>query len=218
MTESAIALPLTVLRERGPQLADSSGPQACPEGSDWRAGAPPALAREGLPALRLLPAPTSEPPFDDERAPRPVLRLVPAPLVPVPAPSRRPPVRSLLLPEAAPRRTRTATDALPDARPFAQALVQRLLEVCGGVRPVPQLQRDTTPGLYAELERALTRRPRPTGPRPSSRDVRSVHVQERPDGVAEVCATVRRGDRICALAMRLEGVQGRWLCTQIHGV
>lgn len=161
------------------------------------------LPRSGL---RLVAAPQSEPPYDDQLSSPPVLRLV-APLSAGP-----PPLRAVL---PAPR---TSTGDLPDARPFALALVQRMLEVCGGVRPVLQLQRDTTPQLYADLERNLTRRARATGARPSSRDVRSVHVQQRPDGVAEVCATVRRGDRVGALALRLEAVHGRWLCTQLQGL
>jgi hypothetical protein len=174
-----------------------------------------ALARAGAPPrLRLLPAPGSEPPYDDEVAPGPVLHLV------RPMPTRRP--------RAAPRAPNhppvlAPADDLPAARPFAVALVHRLLEVRGGARPVLQLQRDTTPGLYADLERALSpgsrgRRPRPAGPAPSGRDVHSVHVQQRPGGVAEVCATVVRGDRMGALALRLEGVGGRWLCTQVQGL
>lgn len=186
---------------------------------------------EEPPVLRLLRPPPSEPPYDDVLVlPRPltlVPRAVPpdvrreAPARPAAAPPPPPPVAGPAArrpAEEEARTLRTLTDDLPDARPFATAFVQRLLEVCGGVRPVPQLQRDTSPGLYADLERALARRPCPTGPRPTARDVRSVHVQQRPDGVAEVCATVRRGGRTGALAFRLEGVHGRWLCTQVQGV
>ena len=81
-----------------------------------------------------------------------------------------------------------------------------------------QLQRDTSFELFTELERGLTGRIRPTGVRPSRRDVRSVHVQEHEHGVAEVCATVRRDGRVTALAMRLEGVDGGWRCTALHGI
>lgn len=215
MSESATARSLRVLVEpAAPPVRDHPGHADHAGRVGKPTAAPLALVRRELPALRLLPAPASEPPYDDELPAGPRLRLVPPPTVP---PGHRHHAPGLPLPRAAPA-LRTPTDDLPDARPFARALVQRLLEVCGGVRPVPQLQRDTTPALYADLERALTRRRRPSGPRPSTRDVRSVHVQERPDGIAEVCATVRRGDRVGALAMRLEGVQGRWLCTHIQGV
>ena len=86
------------------------------------------------------------------------------------------------------------------------------------MRPLPQLQRETSVALYSDLERVLSARPRTAGLRPSSRDVRSVHVQERPDGTAEVCATVRFGQRFGALALRMEEIQGRWRCTALVGL
>lgn len=171
------------------------------------------------PSLRLLPAPLAEPPYDDERpdalhrARRAPVRLAPAPLRLVPP-----------LPgeEDAWSRPRTPLDALTPAEPFAQALVRRLLEVLAGVRPVSQLQRDTTPELYARLERCVAARPRSTGARPDARAVRSVRVQTRPEGVAEGCATVKRttpqGPRAVAWAFRLEGLDGRWCCTELLGL
>jgi hypothetical protein len=168
-----------------------------------------------LPVLRLLPAPCCEPPYDDElpleaRSPRPAAAA---------------PLRLVETPTAAPRRhdpddgpRRTALHDLPPAGPFAHALVQRLLEVLAGLRPLSQLQRDTSFELFEALEHQVPRRVRTTGVRPSRRDVRSVHVQEREDGVAEGCATVRRGGRVTALAFRLEGTSGTWQCTELLGV
>ena len=49
------------------------------------------------------------------------------------------------------------------------------------------------------------------------RALRSVHVQPLPGGVAEVFATVRRGTRYGALALRLELVDGGWRCTALEG-
>jgi len=69
-----------------------------------------------------------------------------------------------------------------------------------------------------QLELAVRSRPRTSGVRPGSGDVRSLHVQEREDGVAEVCATVRRGQRMAAVALRLEGLGGRWTCTELSCV
>lgn len=157
--------------------------------------------------LRLLPAPASEPPYDDEPGPRRPLRLVTAYHAPAGLSAR--------LTEDDPP---SDTPEQPDATVFAQALVQRLLEVCAGVRSLLQLRADTTPELYDQLERALELRPRTTGLRPSRRDVRSVHVQQQPDGVAEVCATIRRGAHFRALALRLETQQGRWTCTRVVGL
>ena len=39
-----------------------------------------------------------------------------------------------------------------------------------------------------------------------------------PEVVAEVCATVRRGERTSAIALRLEGISGRWCCTDLAGL
>jgi hypothetical protein len=41
-------------------------------------------------------------------------------------------------------------------------------------------------------------------------------VSEPADGVAEVCALVRRGARSTAVALRMEGMDGRWQCTAIE--
>ena len=183
------------------------------------APAPPAGERRAsLPVLRLVPAPVSEPPYDDQLPPRPAaapstplgpLALLAAPLRLVPSPPDDGED------EVAPR---TAARDLPPARPVAQALVQALLEVLAGVRPLTQLQGATTVELYTELELLVAARPRATRSRPSSGAVRSVHVQQQPQGVAEVCATVHRGKRMAAVALRLEGVGGQWCCTELAGL
>ena len=196
-----------------------------------------------LPVLRLLPAPASEPPYDDELpASQVVLLTAPVRLVPAPPPPLRlvPPGspdhgrhESRAAPaqgreaagcddEAEERRPRTPLAQLPAPRAFTHALVQRLLEVLAGVRPVGQLQRHTTPELYERLERLVAAQPRCAGPRPDARAVRSVHVQAHHGGVTEACATVRRqtprGPRLQALALRLEGLEGRWCCTELVGL
>ena len=203
------------------------------------------LPLTALAGLRLLPAPLAEPPYDDE-LPEAGLRLVatggtavaPQALLagPTTAPAvlpgtTEPPALRLVPSPASPGGlsgavpgqdddgpTRTPLADLPPARPFAQALVQRLLEVAAGLRPVGQLQRDTTLELYDRLTAELSGRPRSAGPRPTRRDVVSVHVQARPEGVAEICATVRRAGRATALALRLEGRSGAWRCTELAGL
>jgi hypothetical protein len=174
-----------------------------------------ALSTEPVPAaerpvLRLVPAPASAPPYDDEPGDRRFLRLVgPSTVVADPVPFDD---------DAWLASEHTPTAQLPEAQAFARVLVQGVLEVLAGVRPVKQLQRDTTPELYASLTERLADRPRATGARPNPRSVRSLHVQQRPEGIAEVCATVRRGARTVALALRLEGLDGHWKCTELVGV
>jgi hypothetical protein len=41
-------------------------------------------------------------------------------------------------------------------------------------------------------------------------------VCEIDDGVAEVTAVIRRGARTLAVALRLEGIDGRWMCTALQ--
>ncbi len=167
--------------------------------------------RDGLPVLRLLPPPPSAPPYDDELA------------VPPSAPGPLPPLRELTrarlqvvqdVEAQQPRRT-TPSSALPPVRTAARVLVQGLLEVMAGVRPVRQLETRTSPELYLRLE-ALA----PTGPtgQRGPTGLRSLHVQEHQDGVAEVCATVHRNGRAAALALRLEGDRDRWCLTDVAGL
>ena len=165
-----------------------------------------------LPELRLLPAPAWEPEYDDDRG------LPYVGVLPLPPPLRLLPVTVTDDDDDEVAVVRTPRSDLPAPRPFAQALVQRLLEVVGGVRPVAQLRFDLTPTVFEELERVVATQPRPTGLRPTARSVRSLHVQERPEGIAEVCATVVRGPRASAVALRLEGLDGAWCCTELMGV
>lgn len=171
------------------------------------------LDLEPLPRLRLLPVPACEPPYDDELP------------VPPPPPVRLAPLRVLLArqrqlvsadgPDLAPD---GATSALPDARPVAHAVIQGLLEVQAGVRPLLQLRSTTTPELYEQLEDVVRVGRRRPGSRPRTRAVRSLHVQQRDDGVAEICARVQCGPRATAIALRLEATGGRWLATALAGL
>jgi hypothetical protein len=110
----------------------------------------------------------------------------------------------------------TRREVLPEPRSWAGRVVQAIVEVLAGVRPVSQLVRWTTAEVYDEISsrvaplRSHVEQLAPRGV------VRSVHVTEPADGVAEVCALVRRGARSTAVALRLEGMDGRWQCTALE--
>jgi hypothetical protein len=157
---------------------------------------------------RVRRAPALEPPYDDERTEWPPWQYgeqLPfeeleeqlagaAPDVPEPGPTRR---------------------ALPDPEPYAVRLIQAALETLVGRRAVAQLQDWTSPTALAELMAATEQRRWWTlGGSPAG--VRSVHVSEPADGVAEVCAVIHRGERCFAVAARLEGQGGRWKCVTIQ--
>ena len=212
----------------------------------------------------LLPAPSWEPPYDDEldpavrsrattgpgHRPQPAVQgalalsfVLPSGLAAVP---EAPAAHLRVLPDAGgvtsgrtsgrgtaadpdladfgPQHTGRAD--LPEPRAWGGRLVQALVEVLAGDRPAGQLVRWTSGEVYDDVTAMVplrgrpgaARRPRPpgrTGP-PSRATVRSVHVTEPADGVAEVAATVTRGRRTTAVALRLEGLDGRWQCTALE--
>lgn len=117
-----------------------------------------------------------------------------------------------------PRHTPRAS--LPEPRPWASRLVQAIVEVTSGVRPVSQLVRWTTTDVYATIQRRIAHNEllnqRSATGRRIGAIVRSIHVDEPADGVAEVCAVVQHGARCRAIALRLEGFDGRWQCTALQ--
>lgn len=99
---------------------------------------------------------------------------------------------------------------------FAQAVV----EVIGGDRPLTQLVRWTTRGVYRDLTRRvrIVARTSPSAQRLRTvrPQVRSVHVFRPTQSIAEVSVHVRHGQRSRAIAARLELDDGRWQCTVLH--
>ena len=137
----------------------------------------------------------------------------------LPFPVDRPPERT---PEVSFEPQATPRDALPDPAGHARALVLALLEVLSGRRPVRQLRPHLTEAAYARLcsrlhrtRSAPPRMPGPPAQRPSVRTrihVGRTLVCEPADGVAEITVLARVGSRTRAIAVRLEGLDGRWRC------
>lgn len=103
----------------------------------------------------------------------------------------------------------TGRKDLPPARQWSMRLVQALIEIVNGVRPCTQLTRWVTPEVMAALQIQLTKKGLPKF------SVRSINVHETDDGVAEVSAVFGSQNRSFALAMRLEGLDGKWRATSI---
>ncbi|OHV37671.1 MULTISPECIES: Rv3235 family protein [Pseudofrankia] len=93
--------------------------------------------------------------------------------------------------------------------PAATIFVRAVVEVLAGVRPVSHLAGWATPRLQAALEKA-------GGQYPGRGSVRSIRIGEPRPGVAEVVAVVNRGDRVAALALRMESTGGRWQVTNLQ--
>lgn len=191
--------------------------------------------RATRPPLRLVPAPRTDGPYDDEGPDRALpmtdgsLALAFPPPVHVSVPLR-------LVPPAGGPTTVDRTDptGLPDPRAWCARLSQAIAEVLAGARPAQQLADVASLDVLHLLERSAGRmRGYRTGPVTRPR-VRSMHLSQPTPGVAEACAVVDTGPRCRALAIRVEGFAptapgpalsypvgasprpARWLCTALH--
>lgn len=117
----------------------------------------------------------------------------------------------------------TATRNLPDPATTCAAVVQAVIEVLSGTRPVTQLVRWLAPDVYSGLQRraalgARIQRRTATLTSAAARRpvVRGVRVCCPADGVAEASAVVLDRGRVRAVAVRLEGLDGRWRATALE--
>ncbi|MEU2228038.1 Rv3235 family protein [Streptomyces sp. NPDC018347] len=147
---------------------------------------------------------------------------------PQPRPRHRPPTRrDSRRPGGAPPRTpsrpaathaerpRTAPGtAVPQPRP-TDLFADRLLAVLSGRRPVHWMLRHTAGRAYDDLVRLAERGPlRAFGTRSAVHDI-GYYVPS--EGTLEVFARICAGDRLRAMAFRLElGQDLRWRCTAVE--
>lgn len=105
---------------------------------------------------------------------------------------------------------------LPDAAAWSTSLVVAMVQVLLAQRPVAQLNRWLADDVLGAV--TLQQRRRRAG---SDRGVlrvglRSLRVQHPDPEVAEVAAVVVVGTRLTPVALRLEALGNRWLCTAIE--
>ncbi|MCX2928313.1 Rv3235 family protein [Streptomyces sp. NEAU-W12] len=145
------------------------------------------------------------------RAPRPATRRPPhltdAP-GPAAVPAREPAPAAPRAPVRTPRRP------VPQPRP-TDHFAELLLAVLSGQRPVHSMLRHTAGRAYDELADLAERGPlRTRGTRPVVRDIGYYVPRE---GALEVFARIGAGDRLRAMAFRLEqGNDLRWRCTAVE--
>lgn len=176
----------------------------------------------GLPAVPRLPVVAEPDRILRRLALVPPIEAPPAPKSDDAAPSRptrkaarRRAARDVDLDDFGPQRTPRAL--LPEPKPWAGRFVQAIVEVTSGARPIGQLVRWTSTDVYESVYRRIAHRSATQRmPRRTGAIVRSIHLDEPVDGVAEVCAVVQEGGRCRAIALRLEGVDGRWQCTALQ--
>jgi hypothetical protein len=133
-------------------------------------------------------------------------------------------------PDAVPVRASGAGDVVDIGRAarreferFSGRIVQAIVEIVGGDRPVTQVLRWTTPEVYQDLgrrahlvARAVDRRPGQGGIQGTRPQVVRAHACFVSDGVAEVSAHVRYGARSRAVAARFERRRDRWVCSALE--
>ena len=104
---------------------------------------------------------------------------------------------------------------LPEPEAWVRHIAQALVEVMSGARPAPQVIRWTTPEVYSVVARrnAVSGRRTVVARRAL---VRQVRICEPVDGVVKACAVVVDNGRVRALAMRLTGVDRRWVVSELQ--
>jgi len=110
----------------------------------------------------------------------------------------------------------TPSRDLPDATQWSRQVLRVLLEVMDGSRPARQLKRWVTHPIHDRAARRGIVARRRGGRAHKPNVVLSVHVCTPVDGVAEVAALVVHNSRHRAVALRLTGVDGRWLVTVLE--
>lgn len=117
-------------------------------------------------------------------------------------------------PQFGPQATRA--HLLPEPTAWVQRLAGALLECMTGVRSPSQIARWVSPLVYERVNaRSVIAKRR--GARPVHRSlVRKVHLCAPDDGVVEASVVVQHDGRVRAMALRLVGVDGRWMVTAME--
>lgn len=112
----------------------------------------------------------------------------------------------------------TPAQDLPDAQELARTIASTTLEVLTGARPASQLLRWMAADVHAQVSArcaaaASRRRPGAAVPRTAVRGMTSCAPSEN---VVEIAAVVVIAPRVRAMALRMEGWDGRWRVTALE--
>ena len=115
----------------------------------------------------------------------------------------------------------TATTALPDPQPMVENLARSVMEILAGCRDLEQISRWVTDDVYRNLLQRvhISRRARAVKKQavvlPTFGLGRTI-ITHPTDGVVESVVIVHGKARTRSIAIRLEGLDGRWRATAIH--
>ena len=103
----------------------------------------------------------------------------------------------------------TSATELPDIRLWTMSFATNLLEILAGRRTPAQLAARCHRVIFLRLASLA-------GTTDEIGRIRKIHQEAPLDGICESVITVRYGERIRALVIRAEGIDGRWLCTALR--
>lgn len=110
----------------------------------------------------------------------------------------------------------TSSSHLPDPAAWSHRMLLGFLEVWSGQRPPGQVEGCFTLELRDRIRRAHAVAARRGAARVHPSRVLRLRVCEPADGVAEVSAVVHDRGRVRAIALRLNGCDGRWRVTVLQ--
>ncbi|MEG0588876.1 Rv3235 family protein, partial [Aurantimicrobium sp.] len=115
----------------------------------------------------------------------------------------------------------TATSALPDPQPMVENLARSVMEILAGCRDLEQISRWVTDDVYRNLLQRvhISRRARAVKKQPvvlPTFGLGRTIITHPVDGVIESVVIVHGKARTRSIAIRLEGMDGRWRATAIH--
>lgn len=102
----------------------------------------------------------------------------------------------------------TPTSDLPDIEDWVRKFVVSVVEIWSDRRSAMQLSRWCHRQVHKQLVKkssAITVAPK----------IRKIYISQPIEGVAETTVTLRIGERVRSLILRFEGVDKRWLCTEL---
>jgi hypothetical protein len=103
----------------------------------------------------------------------------------------------------------TSATELPELHTWTMKFAISVVEIWAGRRQPAQLISKCHRQIYMQLLKQV-------GSQKEIGRIRSIHQCEPLDGICESTVTVRFGDRLRVMVIRFEGVDQRWLCTELQ--
>ena len=102
----------------------------------------------------------------------------------------------------------TSASELPELNSWSTKFALGVLEIWAGKRPPSQLAKWCHSSVYASLLNS-------TGYQREVGKLRRIYIHEPLDGLCECTATIRFSNRLRSMTMRFEGVDHKWICTNL---